>query len=203
MRLWCQLPKVSLLVHHRSGMWTRICHQAHCFSNYSRENSTQSSQMFARLPILKNLLSHIKWAPFILTSLQLQVNFFYHYPILIKIKASTIELYVVLNTCLSLSSLTSVGFPDGSVGKESCLQWRIPRFNPWVGKILWRRKRQTTPVLLPGKSHGEGSLVGYSPWSRKKLDMTQRLMGLLPHRLCKRKIMQPSQDHTASVSGAK
>ena len=93
--------------------------------------------------------SHIKWALFILTSLQLQVNFFYHYPILIKIKASTIELYVVLNTCLSLSSLTSVGFPDASVDKESCLQCRIPRFSPSMGKIPWRRKQQPTPVILP------------------------------------------------------
>ena len=92
--------------------------------------------------------SHIKWALFTLTSLQLQVNFFYHYPILIKIKASTTELYVVLNTSLSLSSLTSVGFPVGSVGKESCLQCRIPRFNPWAGKIPWRRKQQPTPVIL-------------------------------------------------------
>ena len=40
---------------------------------------------------------------------------------------------------------------------------RRPRFDPWVGKILWRRKRQLTPVLLPGKSHGRRSMVGYSP----------------------------------------
>ena len=40
-------------------------------------------------------------------------------------------------------------------------------FNPWVGKIPWRRKCQSTPVLLPGKSHGPRSLVGYSPWGRR------------------------------------
>ena len=50
-----------------------------------------------------------------------------------------------------------------------------PGFNPWVRKILWRRKWQPTPVLLPGKSHGWRSLVGYSPWGRKELDMTERL----------------------------
>ena len=33
----------------------------------------------------------------------------------------------------------------------------------------------TTPVLLPGKSHGQRSLVGYSPWGREQLDMTERL----------------------------
>ena len=42
-----------------------------------------------------------------------------------------------------------------------------PGFNPWVGKIPWRKKWQSTPVLLPGKSHGQRSLVGYSPWGRK------------------------------------
>ena len=46
---------------------------------------------------------------------------------------------------------------------------------PWVGKIPWRRKWQSTPVLLPGKSHRQRSLVGYSPWGRKELDMTKRL----------------------------
>ena len=45
-----------------------------------------------------------------------------------------------------------------------CLQCGRPGFNPWVGKIPWRRKWQSTPVLLPGKSHGQRSLVGYSPW---------------------------------------
>ena len=37
------------------------------------------------------------------------------------------------------------------------------------------RKWQSTPVLLPGKSHGQRSLVGYSPWGRKELDTTERL----------------------------
>ena len=37
------------------------------------------------------------------------------------------------------------------------------RFNPWVGKIPWRRAWQPTPIFLPGESHGQRSLVGYSP----------------------------------------
>ena len=45
------------------------------------------------------------------------------------------------------------------------------RFHPWVGKILWRREWQPTPVFLPGEPHGQRSLVGYSPWGRKELDM--------------------------------
>ena len=56
-----------------------------------------------------------------------------------------------------------------------CLQCRRPWFNPWVGKIFWRRKWQPTPVLLPGKSHGRRSMVGYSPWGRKESDTTEWL----------------------------
>ena len=37
-------------------------------------------------------------------------------------------------------------------------------FYPWVGQIPWRRKWQCTPVFLPEKSHGQRSLVGYSPY---------------------------------------
>ena len=46
----------------------------------------------------------------------------------------------------------------------------------WSNKYcLWRRKWQSTPVLLPGESHGWRSLVGYSPRGRKEVDMTERL----------------------------
>ena len=45
----------------------------------------------------------------------------------------------------------------------------------WVGKMPWRMKWQPTAVLLPGKSHGQRSLVGYSPWGHKESDMTDRL----------------------------
>ena len=38
-----------------------------------------------------------------------------------------------------------------------------PGFDPWVGKIPWRRAWQPTPVFLPGASHGQRSLAGYSP----------------------------------------
>ena len=60
-------------------------------------------------------------------------------------------------------------------GKTSHLQCGRPRFNPWVRKIPWRRKWQPTPVLLSGKFHGWRSLVGYSPWGRKELDMAEQL----------------------------
>ena len=44
-----------------------------------------------------------------------------------------------------------------------------------VGKILWRRKWQPTPVFLPRESHGQRSLVNYSPWGCKEPDMTEQL----------------------------
>ena len=60
-------------------------------------------------------------------------------------------------------------FYDGlPSSKESC-QWRRHEFEPWIGKILWRRKWQSTPVFLPGKSHGQRSLMGYSPWGCKRV----------------------------------
>ena len=42
-----------------------------------------------------------------------------------------------------------------------------------VRKIPWRRARQPTPVILPGESHGQRGLVGYSPWSCKESDTTE------------------------------
>ena len=44
-----------------------------------------------------------------------------------------------------------------------------------VGKILWRRKWQPTPVFLPRESHGQRSLMGYSPWDRKEADTAEGL----------------------------
>ena len=65
-----------------------------------------------------------------------------------------------------------MGFPHSSVGKRIYLQCRRPRFDLWVRKIPWRRKWQPTPVFLPGESHGQRSLGGYSPWGQQELNMT-------------------------------
>ena len=66
-----------------------------------------------------------------------------------------------------------MGFPGDPDSKESACNagdtGSIPE------KISWRRRWQPTPVLLPGESHGQRSLVGYSPWGRKELDTTERL----------------------------
>ena len=47
-------------------------------------------------------------------------------------------------------------------------------FDPSVGKVPWRRECQPMPVFLPGESHEQRSLAGYSPWGHKDLDMTEQ-----------------------------
>ena len=64
---------------------------------------------------------------------------------------------------------------SSSSDKESACQCRRCRrlwFDPWVSKMLWRRKWQPAPVFLPGEFHGWRSLAGYSPWCSKESDMT-------------------------------
>ena len=48
-------------------------------------------------------------------------------------------------------------------------------FDPWVGKIPWRRKWQPISVFSPGQFHGQRSLANYSPWGSKKSDTTEEL----------------------------
>ena len=81
---------------------------------------------------------------------------------------------LLLFICIYLSN----GPPRWCSGKESvcqCRRCKRLRFYPWVGKILWRRKWQPTPVFLPGESHGQRSLVGYNPWGHKEVDTTELL----------------------------
>ena len=73
---------------------------------------------------------------------------------------------------------TGVGCHRLRSGKESVCQRRRCRrldFNPGVRKLPWRRAWQPTPVSLPGESHGQRSLEGYSPRCHKEWDMTERL----------------------------
>ena len=69
-----------------------------------------------------------------------------------------------------IPSWSKNGLPKWCSGKESTCQCKRHRLNPWVKKIPWRRKWQPTLVFLLGKSHGQRSLEGYSPWSHKELD---------------------------------
>ena len=75
-----------------------------------------------------------------------------------------------LGLCEFKPTLLNKVLPIGSDGKESACQCRRcgrPGFDPWDGKIPWRRKWQPAPVFLPGESHGQRSLVGYSPWLQR------------------------------------
>ena len=63
-------------------------------------------------------------------------------------------------------------------GKEptcQCRRHKRHRFDPWVGKIPWRRKWHPTSVFLPGKSHGQRSLEVYSLWGHRESDTTKCL----------------------------
>ena len=69
----------------------------------------------------------------------------------------------------------NIKFPGSSDSKESACNAGDLGFNPWFGKIPWRGEWQPIPIFLPGEFHGQGSLVGYSPWGIKELEMTEQL----------------------------
>ena len=79
------------------------------------------------------------------------------------------------------SCLAVTGFPGDAVVKNPPANAGDARgFDPWVRKILWKRKWQPTPVFLPGKSPKQRSLAGYSPWDSKELDTTAHTQARIP-----------------------
>ena len=69
-----------------------------------------------------------------------------------------------------------MGFPGGASGKEPACKYKRHKrlgFDPWFGKIPWRREWQPISVFLPGESLGQRSLAGYSPWGHKEFDITE------------------------------
>ena len=80
------------------------------------------------------------------------------------------------SSLIKLNLTFKEGLPRGSADKEPTCQCRRNkrfRFSPWVWKSPWRRKWQPAPVFLPGKFHGQRSLVGYSLRDHKELAMTE------------------------------
>ena len=71
------------------------------------------------------------------------------------------------------------GIPRWLSGKEFACQCRRCAIYPWVGKFPWRRKWNSIPVFLPENSHGQRSLMGYSPWGRKGSYMTEHSTALV------------------------
>ena len=79
---------------------------------------------------------------------------------------SSIPIFFLINFYWSI---VVFGLPWLLSGIESTCQFRRHGFDPWVGNIPCRRKWQSIPVFLPGKSHGQRSLMGYSPWDCKRV----------------------------------
>ena len=67
------------------------------------------------------------------------------------------------------------GFPSGSAVKNLSTNQEAQEtwFDPWVGKMPWRREWQPIPVFLAGESHGQRNLAGYSPWGRQESNTTE------------------------------
>ena len=95
-------------------------------------------------------------------------------PILFPVLVSSPEIAAVKNVGVCLVHF--VGLPRWHSGKESACQCRRCKrraLDPWARKMPWSRKWQPTLVFVLGKFNGQRSLVGYSPWGTKELDMTE------------------------------
>ena len=100
----------------------------------------------------------------------------------------------VLPLCPPLILITSLKRTSPMTGGKECLpsrSCRRCRLDPWVGEILWRRKWQPTPVFLPGKSQGQRSLEGYSPWGHKEWTRL-KLLSTPEHACTSLKTLSPS-----------
>ena len=97
-------------------------------------------------------------------------------------RATTIErnqkIKFILRTASESHKLNLLGFPIDQTVKNLSITQR-PGFSPRVENIPWRREWQSTPVFLPGESHGQRSLVGYSLWGRTESDTTEHQTLLL------------------------
>ena len=75
-----------------------------------------------------------------------------------------------------LKQATENKLPRWCSGEEptcQCRRYKRCRFDPFNRKTPWRRKWQPMPAFLPGESHGQRSLAGYSPWGHQELDMIE------------------------------
>ena len=66
-----------------------------------------------------------------------------------------------------------IDFLGDATGKEPACQCKEHKFNPWDGKVPWRRKWQPAPIFLSGKFNRQRSLAGCSPWGHRESDMTE------------------------------
>ena len=102
----------------------------------------------------------------------------------------------------SVPRMSSWGFPGGSRSKEPACQHRRHEFDPWVGKIPWRREWQPIPVFLPGESHGQRSLAGCSSpcghkeWTLKRLCTHTHRMSFAPQLMTPHQLPRQDAPHT-------
>ena len=87
------------------------------------------------------------------------------HPTVAKVIFIKFKLYLIASVFVAFQEVPEVKNLSANPG-----DLRDSRFDPWVRKIPWRRKWQLTPVLLPGKFHGQRSLSSYSPWGHKESD---------------------------------
>ena len=70
-------------------------------------------------------------------------------------------------SCGASQAVLVVKNPPANAGRRK-RRW----FDPWVGRILWRRAWQPAPVFFPGESHGQRSLMGYTVHVVAESDVT-------------------------------
>ena len=78
------------------------------------------------------------------------------------------EFLPIFQSIVEASQVTGGKGPAGQ-----CRRCKRSEFNPWIGRIPWRRKWHPSLVFLPGESHGQRNLVGYSPWGCKESNTTE------------------------------
>ena len=97
-----------------------------------------------------------------------------YYPIGILTKKYWLCIFLI--TLIKIYYTLADPVPTWDTGKESTCQYERGKrrgFDPWVGKIPWKKKWPPAPVFLSGKFHGQRSLVSYSPWGPKESDTTE------------------------------
>ena len=145
------------------------------FRLFSVEKSSLSTITSKRLPFLSEVNGY--FLSLVTCSYGLPTLTFLILPFSIQIEVLIVS--HIRSSCFSICllplwPLNPLCGTHGIAGDLNCLSGkplaclcRRHGSHPWVGKIPWKWKWQPTPVFLPGKSHGQRSLAGYSPWGRR------------------------------------